>query len=90
MSGGNVARFDDLAAGYDDWYGTPLGALVDALERSAIFALTGEVEGQNALDASCGTGHYALALARRGARVTAVDASAPMLALAQVKARRDS
>jgi SAM-dependent methyltransferase len=90
MSEGNaVALFDRLAAEYDAWYQTPLGALADALERQAVFALAGEVAGRVALDASCGTGHYALALARHGAQVTAVDASAPMLALAQAKARRE-
>ncbi len=84
-----VALFDRLAAKYDSWYQTPLGALADALEQQAVFALAGEVDGRAVLDASCGTGHYALALAQRGARVTAVDASAPMLALAQMKARQE-
>lgn len=83
-----VSLFDRLAAEYDSWYQTPLGALADALEQQAVFTLAGEVTGRITLDASCGTGNYALALARRGARVTAVDASAPMLALAQEKARR--
>lgn len=81
--------FDRLAADYDEWYQTPLGALADALEQTAVFALAEEVNGRMTLDASCGTGHYALALARRGAQVTAVDASAPMLALAQMKAWRE-
>lgn len=87
--GDTISLFDRLAAEYDDWYQTPLGALADALEQQVIFALAGEVGGRIALDASCGTGNYALALARRGARVTAVDASSPMLALAQEKARRE-
>ena len=57
MSEGDaVALFDGLAAGYNDWYQTPLGALADALEREAVFALAGDVEGRIALDASCGTG----------------------------------
>lgn len=84
-----MSLFDRLAAEYDDWYQTPLGALADGLEQQAVFALAGEVTGRITLDASCGTGNYALALARRGARVTAVDASAAMLALAQEKARRE-
>jgi ubiquinone/menaquinone biosynthesis C-methylase UbiE len=84
-----VALFDRLAAEYDGWYQTPLGALADRLEQQAVFALAEEAEGRVALDASCGTGSYALALARRGAQVTALDASAPMLALAQVKAQRE-
>ena len=90
MSEGDAAAlFDGLAARYDSWYQTPLGALADELEQEAVLALAGEVEGRIALEASCGTGHYALALARRGAQVTAVDASAPMLALAQAKARQE-
>lgn len=88
-AGDAVGLFDQLAAEYDNWYQTPLGALAHALEQEAIFALAGEAGGRTTLDASCGTGHYALALARRGARVTAADASAPMLALAQAKARQD-
>jgi ubiquinone/menaquinone biosynthesis C-methylase UbiE len=89
VSKGDAALSDDLAASYDDWYRTPLGALADELEREAISALVGEVHGQTALDASCGTGNYTLDLAGRGARVTAMDASAPMLALAQAKARQE-
>ena len=87
--GDTAALFDRLAAQYDDWYQTPLGALTDTLEQEAVSALAGEMDGRMVLDASCGTGHYALALIRRGARVTAVDASASMLALAQAKARRE-
>lgn len=83
-----VALFDRLSSEYDSWYQTPLGALADALEQQAVFTLVGEVKDKVALDASCGTGNYALALARRGAQVTAVDASAPMLTLVQMKARQ--
>jgi ubiquinone/menaquinone biosynthesis C-methylase UbiE len=88
-AGDTVPLFDHLAAEYDSWYQTPLGALAHALEQEAVFALAGEVRGRTTLDASCGTGHYALAMARRGARVAAVDVSGPMLALAQTKAQRE-
>jgi SAM-dependent methyltransferase len=88
-AGDTVALFDRLATQYDDWYQAPLGALTDELEQEAVFALAGEIDGRMALDASCGTGHYALTLARRGARVVAIDASESMLALAQAKARRE-
>lgn len=89
MAGDPVPLFDHLAAEYDSWYRTPLGALAHTLEQEAVFTLAGEVSGRTTLDASCGTGHYALAMARRGARVMAVDASAPMLALARTKAQRE-
>ena len=41
-----------------------------------------------ALDICCGTGDIAFALARAGARVTAVDFSEPMLDVAKARARR--
>ncbi|MFO1489166.1 MAG: ubiquinone/menaquinone biosynthesis methyltransferase, partial [Verrucomicrobiota bacterium] len=45
-----------------------------------------EVEaGQRALDLCCGTGDIAMALAGRGARVTGLDFSEPMLAVAREK-----
>lgn len=43
--------------------------------------------GQRALDLCCGTGDLALALARRGARVAALDFSEPMLETADKKLR---
>ena len=89
MSEGDTTLFDDLAASYDAWYQTPLGALADELERETVLALAGEVDGQTVLDASCGTGHYAIAMAQRGAQAIAVDVSAPMLALARGKAQRE-
>ncbi|HOX55854.1 MAG TPA: class I SAM-dependent methyltransferase [Candidatus Paceibacterota bacterium] len=44
--------------------------------------------GQRALDLCCGTGDLALALTRRGARVTGLDFSARMLAVAESRAAR--
>jgi demethylmenaquinone methyltransferase/2-methoxy-6-polyprenyl-1,4-benzoquinol methylase len=58
-----------------------LGGVGRAYER-----LAGHVEaGQRALDLGCGTGALALRMARRGARVKAIDVSAGML---EVAARR--
>ena len=50
-----------------------------------MFALVPDGAGGLALDLSCGTGHYALALAGRGRRVVGVDVSAPMLRVARAK-----
>jgi len=47
-------------------------------ERPATLALLPEVTGAHALDAGCGSGFYTEELARRGARVTAIDSSAQM------------
>ena len=89
MADDAVPLFDNLAAEYDSWYQTPLGTLAHALEQEAVFTLAGEVSGRTTLDASCGTGHYALALARLGTEAAAVDASAPMLARARTKAQQE-
>src|SRR5947208_16342036 len=43
--------------------------------------------GEHALDLCCGTGDLAFALARHGAQVVGLDFSAPMLAVAQARAR---
>jgi ubiquinone/menaquinone biosynthesis C-methylase UbiE len=79
--------FDDQVTAYDRWYATPLGRLVDRVEKEAVFALLPELEGRRVLEVGCGTGNISLALARRGARVLGLDVSGPMLAAAQHKAR---
>lgn len=77
----------EQAASYDRWYATPLGQLVDQVEKEAIFALMPELAGRVVLEVGCGTGNISLALAGRGARVVGLDVSAPMLAAAQARAR---
>ncbi|MFZ1057861.1 MAG: methyltransferase domain-containing protein [Candidatus Rokuibacteriota bacterium] len=83
-----VEAFDSVASTYDAWYETPVGRLVDRLEKQAVFALVEPQRGDLVLDLSCGTGIYALALAQRGLRVVGADLSEPMLRLAQAKARQ--
>lgn len=52
-------------------------------ERPAMLALAGDVAGRSILDVGCGSGSLSAALRDRGATVTAVDASAGMLELAE-------
>ncbi|QNS03389.1 class I SAM-dependent methyltransferase [Streptomyces xanthii] len=52
-------------------------------ERPAALGLAGDVTGRRVLDAGCGAGPLSAALAERGARVTGIDASAAMIALAR-------
>lgn len=51
--------------------------------------LLGSVEGKRILDLGCGAGHNAVALARAGARVIAVDESADQIAAARATCDRE-
>jgi len=63
---------DAYAAGVDD---APYNA---HYERPATLALLPDVAGAHVLDAGCGSGFYTEELVRRGAHVTAIDASTQM------------
>jgi SAM-dependent methyltransferase len=79
-----VTAFDALAAEYDaSFTATPLGTLLrEAVWRrlDACFA-----PGDRVLELACGTGEDAVHLARRGVRVTAIDASPAMVETARRK-----
>jgi len=87
--GGGVSGAEDPLAGvrtgYDHWAevydhdANPLPALEEPRVREAL----GEVRGREVLDLGCGTGRHCAWLAEAGARVTAVDFSAGMLAKAR-------
>ncbi|MFH1084718.1 MAG: class I SAM-dependent methyltransferase [Chloroflexota bacterium] len=83
--GHNPFEAEALAAGYDAWFKTPLGAAVDRLERALIGRLAQPRPGERALDVGTGTGHYAGWLARGGLTVTGLDSSAAMLNVARAK-----
>jgi ubiquinone/menaquinone biosynthesis C-methylase UbiE len=72
-------RFDTMR------FSGPIGRLVADTQERQIAAFLAPVEGRRILDVGTGTGRAAIALAKRGAIVTAVDASAQML---EVAARR--
>src|SRR4051812_14690727 len=63
----------------------PIGRLIAETQERQIAAGLAPLEGRRILDVGTGTGRAAIALAKRGAIVTGVDASAEML---QVAARR--
>lgn len=71
---------------YARWRGSPLGATTEELERGLILELLGDVSGRRVLEIGCGDGSLAVELARRGARVTAIDASEAMIDAAQHRA----
>ncbi len=64
----------------------PIGRLLAAEQEQVIAAFLSPLAGRSVLDVGTGTGRAAIALARRGAIVTGVDASAEMLAVARRRA----
>jgi ubiquinone biosynthesis O-methyltransferase len=81
----------DLGPGvYARWRAPEIGARTEGLERQLILALLGDVGGCTVLDIGCGDGEFAVELAKRGAIVTAIDASGAMITAANDRARRDN
>jgi 2-polyprenyl-3-methyl-5-hydroxy-6-metoxy-1,4-benzoquinol methylase len=76
-----------MADGFDTLrFSGPIGTLLAEDQARVLADFLGEVAGLAVLDVGTGTGRAALALARRGARVTGVDASDEMLRVARDRA----
>ena len=73
-------RFDALR------FGGPIGRLIAADQEGVIASFLDPIPGRTVLDVGTGTGRAVIALAKRGAIVTGVDASAEMLAMARRRA----
>ncbi len=73
-------RFDAMR------FSGPIGTLLAEAQDRVIASFLGQVDGRAVLDVGTGTGRAALGLARRGARVTGLDASAEMLRVARARA----
>lgn len=78
---GIAERFDAMR------FSGPIGRLIADAQEQQIAAFLEPVAGRRVLDVGTGTGRAAIALARRGAVVTGVDASAEMLEVAARRAR---
>jgi ubiquinone/menaquinone biosynthesis C-methylase UbiE len=74
-------RFDALR------FSGPIGRLLADSQEQQIATSLAPLEGRRVLDVGTGTGRAAIALARRGAIVTGIDASAEMLHVAEKRAR---
>jgi SAM-dependent methyltransferase len=86
-----VEREVSAREGYALWaghYDQEVNALI-AIETPYVEAILNELPVATALDAATGTGRHALRLARRGVRVTAIDQSPEMLAVARAHAARE-
>ena len=73
-------RFDAMR------FSGPIGTLLAETQDRVIAGFLGDVAGRAILDVGTGTGRAAIGLARKGARVTGVDASAEMLRVARDRA----
>jgi SAM-dependent methyltransferase len=70
-------------------FGGPIGDLIASTQASVVANLAGALRDRSVLDVGTGTGRVALLLAHEGARVTAVDASGEMLAVAKRRAAEE-
>jgi release factor glutamine methyltransferase len=71
---------------YAPWRATTLGTITERLERAAVLDVAGPLVGRDVLDVGYGDGTCALAAARAGAQVAAVDRSASLVDAARVRA----
>jgi ubiquinone/menaquinone biosynthesis C-methylase UbiE len=90
----NEAADENAVAGlpesYSRWRSSRLGRITDGLEERLILDLLGSVDSLDVLDLGCGDGVLASMLARRGARVTGLDADPRMLAAARRRSKAES
>jgi len=75
--------FDPLAAEYEAWFETKLGALVAEREREILLRLLDPRPGELVLEVGSGTGYFLREVAGTGARCIGLEPSAAMLAVAR-------
>ncbi|HEX5475573.1 MAG TPA: class I SAM-dependent methyltransferase [Vicinamibacterales bacterium] len=87
----SYAHYDnpEIAAGFDALrFSGAVGTLLAETQARVLDSFLAPLAGTRVLDVGTGTGRGALVLARAGARVTGVDASAEMLAVARRRAEQ--
>ena len=74
----------------DRRFGGPIGEMIAGEQARVLANFVGRIDGRTILDVGTGTGRAALLFARGGAKVTALDASEEMLAVARQRAAEQS
>lgn len=82
--------WEDIADWYDDKQGEGGDLWHRALIDPALLRVIGNCDGKTVLDLGCGNGYLSRVLARRGAKVTAVDSSPRMVKNARARDPRNS
>jgi SAM-dependent methyltransferase len=77
----------EVAEEYDEKRFSRGGRLIDRREKQAVLDALGRVEGDRVLEIACGTGRFTVMLAERGADITGLDISGPMLQEGRRKAQ---
>ena len=80
--------FDPWPDRYDEWFETPVGALVKQYESRLTLDLLDPQSGEMILDAGCGTGVFTLDMLSLGPFIVGLDISVPMLARAEKKIKK--
>ncbi|MFC3478400.1 class I SAM-dependent methyltransferase [Halobacterium litoreum] len=87
MKGQEWYQATEVAEEYDEKRFSRGGRLIDRREKQAVLDAIGPVEDKRVLEIACGTGRFTVMLAERGADITGLDISGPMLREGREKAR---
>jgi len=77
----------EVAEAYEEKRFSRGGRLIDGREKRAVLDALAPLEGKRVLEVACGTGRFTVLCAERGADITGMDISAPMLREGRAKAR---